>query len=875
MATASLLSASKLSSTSSSSSSDDSHHDVHPLRSCNPSKNNKDFLFEQPEGGAKNPSTSSSSMPKRLPHISKSKPLLSSSDSDSQPEEPRPKSKNSSIPPTTSTGGGGSGSVPAAISAKRRPSAPEAIVKSADGVKKMERSNSTLLKKRKESSSSSKTSAGIGGKLSTRGSEKMENIFGHFSDDSDDVTKAPPTTTSTSSQSHPSHPSHPSKLQVSLVYSSDSDVPVAKATPATTVTPATVTVKQEKPETTSPLPTTEKRKKKSKESRSRDHKKSGSDKDPSGHKNRSSENHSETEDLLEAGRALESKLLEESSVVAFSAAPAKELEAKAHPSVQLPASGMSEHKKKKKKSKKAHRDPSPPAFKTEAADATAAAPTPSATAATIPVVIKTEPVDPEASAPASAVLLPSPKSKTAVKSADSADIQLSMPSLWETGSVGGATPSAVATVAAAAETPSAPSAPSAAPPAAVVVVVAAAAAAAAAEDKARPVIWKQETEDAVAGLLLETFDDFKTETLDEEPVDPVPVPTEEMVPNEEALKAIQSLQCEDDLDLSGEMIIDSEAGTSSEAEATPYSAPEATSSSSTASASATTKTSSTSKPVVETAPTPPPSPPELLIDETRCHPDNDPAGSVKEEKPPKTPEINMKSPRTPDLEMDVSRGPPTPELPAATPPFANPNSNPGVAAVKQPQQQHKNAPEEINYIQSPPKRGRKPTGVIRSRRGRGRPSGTSRGVSESSLEGHDADVYEFNDAEEAEVPAVVSTPLAEIAEPKTILHDVDTVPSGIAHTTVKQHSELPAPSASHLLLDYVPSSGIQTPRKPEAEHLQPTTAAYKDHHRMTTIDDTIENVVRGHYSGEKLPVQLPHSVIDIQFNYNFVFFNSI
>jgi len=70
-------------------------------------------------------------------------------------------------------------------------------------------------------------------------------------------------------------------------------------------------------------------------------------------------------------------------------------------------------------------------------------------------------------------------------------------------------------------------------------------------------------------------------------------------------------------------------------------------------------------------------------------------------------------------------------------------------------------------------------GVIRSRRGRGRPSGSSRGVSESSLEGHDADVYEFNDTEEEEAVVsthAISTPL-EIAESKTVLHDV-VVPTG-------------------------------------------------------------------------------------------------
>lgn len=71
--------------------------------------------------------------------------------------------------------------------------------------------------------------------------------------------------------------------------------------------------------------------------------------------------------------------------------------------------------------------------------------------------------------------------------------------------------------------------------------------------------------------------------------------------------------------------------------------------------------------------------------------------------------------------MDVSRGPPTPELPAATPPFANPNTNPAAAALnKQPQQPHvkaetKNPADEVNYIQSPPKRGRKPAGIYHIR----------------------------------------------------------------------------------------------------------------------------------------------------------------
>ena len=534
----------------------------------------------------------------------------------------------------------------------------------------------------------------------------MENIFGHFSDDSDDVAKAP---------SSSSHPAHPPKLQVSLVYSSDSDVPV-KNLP--------VAVKQEKSETTSPLPagTAEKRKKKSKESRSRDRKKSGSDKDPSNHKTRSSENHSETEDLLEAGRALESKLLEESSVATFTSGPAKEPETKTQP----PSSGISEHKKKKKKSKKAHRDPSPTSFKTETVTETPVVPIPSSVT-TAAVTIKTEPIEPEASAPAVSALLPSPKSKTAAKSTE--ETQLSMPSLWETGSVGG-TPSttiptitAVSAVSAVPTVPTIPATPATpATPAVPTISTAAsiptipdapdapsASDVTAADEKARPVIWKHDTEDAVAGLLLETFDDFKTETLDEESVEPVAVPAEEMVPNEEALKAIQSLQCEDDLDLSGEMIIDSEAGTSSEAEVTPYSVPEATA-----------KNGSSSKALPETAPTPPPSPPELLIDETRCHPDNESTGSVKEEKPPKTPEINMKSPRTPDLEMDVSRGPPTPELSAVTPSLANPVTNPTVAALKQ-SQQHKNAEakssaeaknpgDENSFIQSPPKRGRKSTG---------------------------------------------------------------------------------------------------------------------------------------------------------------------
>lgn len=83
------------------------------------------------------------------------------------------------------------------------------------------------------------------------------------------------------------------------------------------------------------------------------------------------------------------------------------------------------------------------------------------------------------------------------------------------------------------------------------------------------------------------------------------------------------------------------------------------------------------------------------------------------------------------------------------------------------------------------------TGVIRSRRGRGRPSGTSRGVSESSLEGHDADIYEFNDTEEEETAVVsthaISTPL-EIADSKSVqqLHD-DNIIVGAGSQQVLDH----------------------------------------------------------------------------------------
>ena len=145
--------------------------------------------------------------------------------------------------------------------------------------------------------------------------------------------------------------------------------------------------------------------------------------------------------------------------------------------------------------------------------------------------------------------------------------------------------------------------------------------------------------------------------------------------------------------------------------------------------------------MLEPAPTPPPSPPELLIDETRCQPElcdvADVAAvqvpvAVKEDRAPKTPEINMKSPRTPDLEIDVSRGPMTPELVSLAPSFANPNAihttstsiSVSTTLSKAPSVKHlseerkpevKDVKEEVKDVsfmqQSPAKRGRKPTGT--------------------------------------------------------------------------------------------------------------------------------------------------------------------
>ena len=85
-------------------------------------------------------------------------------------------------------------------------------------------------------------------------------------------------------------------------------------------------------------------------------------------------------------------------------------------------------------------------------------------------------------------------------------------------------------------------------------------------------------------------------------------------------------------------------------------------------------------------------------------------------------------------------------------------------------------------------------GVIRSRRGRGRSSGTSRGVSESSLEGHDADVYEFNDTEEEETVVAAHAPahaLPDVVESKTPLHDDNIVTTHsqqvIESTSINHH----------------------------------------------------------------------------------------
>ena len=76
------------------------------------------------------------------------------------------------------------------------------------------------------------------------------------------------------------------------------------------------------------------------------------------------------------------------------------------------------------------------------------------------------------------------------------------------------------------------------------------------------------------------------------------------------------------------------------------------------------------------------------------------------------------------------------------------------------------------------------------------------------------------------------------------------------------------PVTAHAV-DYV--SPALLPRKPEAgnvaEHV--SIASYKDH--RTTIDDTIEHVVRGHYAGDKVP-QLAHSVSPL-FQHFFIHYN--
>jgi len=723
MATASLLSSNsgKLSSSSSSSSSEDSE----PTQQHHSSRSNKskDFLFDHPTE-SKHQSSKSTSKSSSLHSTSglKSKPIISSSDSESEPEV-KPMVTNKIKSKDTSS---------AASVSKRRPSAPEINHKSAptevssSSKKIVERSHSTVLpskKSKKESSSKMlhhSSSCGAPPKLSSRGEEKMETIFGPLSDDSDDQ--------QTIKSRHPTRQesSSSSRLQVAMVYSSDSDAPVA---------PTTNHVKTSKLDSGPPISPSldnsgskteqrsDKRKKKSKESRSRDRKKSGSKEatsetlssTPAGsnhhHHHRSSKT---SEEILEASRALESKLVEDSLIAIANLAVQKEKEKEA----ELQRSSVSvEHiksKKKKKKSSKTHRDAEShhqsvvALVKTEPSS-----PLPPAT----PLHIKTEPTDIFSAAPVASSSPRVPSSKSS--KADRIEVEpklMSMPSLWE--------PSATSS------TPSLPPPLVSVDQPKPVQKVAA----------PRPAIWKQETEDAVAGLLLETFDDFKMETLDQvdEPVEVIPQgllrgddehpsPPEGEAqsppqPNEEALKAIQSLQCEDDLDLSGEMIIDSEAGTSStEDTPAPTDGPLYSGSSSSDAVEMAVRLnnsagSGSEKPgVVETAPTPPPSPPELCIDETRCTQPvdgNDSSsqsprkeGGIMLNRPPRTPDVDLsKSPRTPRT-PDVR--PSTPDLP----PFAHPNHKTEMMTAVQQQS-------------SPAKRGRKPNPVAPSNRGgRGRGRG--------------------------------------------------------------------------------------------------------------------------------------------------------
>jgi hypothetical protein len=833
VATASLLSNSvKLSSSSS--------EDSEPIA---PPSKFKDFLFDQPDPKSVKSRTHP---PPPTPSSHKSKPLLSSSDSDSEPEvKPTPKPKVRAEPTAAVT--------------KRRPSIPEITQSKTTPVetkKTVDRSNSVPVKKsKKESSTKLHHSNSTSGKLSSRGEEKMENIFGPLSDDSDDqqrIARAPPAVATAT-------PTNP-RLQVSIVYSSDSDSGRVPPAPKQESLPSPpLTDKTDKN-------SDRQRKKKSKESRTRDRKKSGSKESGTTetpnhhHKSRpvveavKEQQQSDGEELQEAGRALESKLMEDSLIaIAHLAQKEKDKkEAELKVVAAQTAVVVDQHKKKKKKSKKNHREDGPPL--------PAPPPPPPVTIKTelqgleLPstvmtaLVIKTEPNDVVCPAP---IASSSPRVKPVTEVVHppehpSVEPKLSMPSLlWEpsTSPVMPTTPPvAVVPIAVPTEMPTLVPA----------------------EPAARPGIWKQETEDAVAGLLTETFDDFKEEKLDEEPEEPVETPNQSSLiqpqwppeqeespqPNEEAQKAIQSLQCEDDLDISDEMIID-EAGTSStEDTAGPTECPLYSGSSSSDVAEVESQRSArladvTKPAAVETAPTPPPSPPELCIDETRCQPENE---SSPRKELPRTPDIDLssKSPRTPDLDLlDRSGRPTTPDLHLPTLPVT---SNSVIKA------------EPHIVAQSPSKQTKKPRqtpstrGGPRRVRGRGT-SGSSRGVSESSLEGHDADVYEFYDTEEEVTPMVAPTvpiiipvppplpppvavppaPPAPVAVAAPVSVPV-TVPEAIEHKPEeKPMVELPVPVP---VQEFTPVSQ-PIPRK-DLEGLKGRL--------ITTIDDTIETVVRGHHN---------------------------
>ena len=815
VATASLLSSTsaKLSSSSSSSSSSDDSEPGFPQHTTPRSSKSREFLFDHPSD-AKSSSKSSKASHHGTLGL-KSKPIISSSDSDSEPEVKTPSTKTKS-----------SSKEAASAVVKRRPSAPEVNHSKAGAESKeakkaaVERSHSTVLpskKSKKETGNKLVHSSSCGAqpaKLSSRGEEKMETIFGPISDDSDDQQP----------QHQKSRATASSRSQVAMIYSSDSD--------SAHVKPAAV--KQENAANSPPLDSSktergDKRKKKAKESRSRDRKKSGS-KEVSlesavpnhhhSHHHHGSKSGSKTsEELQEAGRALESKYSTvDDSLIAMAQLVQKEKDKEKEAELLKGSIEHGKSKKKKKKSSK-NRDEPPSVQSKTASDSLLGG-------FSEPLVIKTEPIDICHSAPvaSSSPRVPMPsKAKVEKMDAHSESPRLmSMPSLWEQPG----TPSNAASSTIPPPLVSMDQKPTAAqqvaPP--------------------RPAIWKQETEDAVAGLLLETFDDFKEETMEEaEPVEAIPrgllrdqpsppegCESSPPQPNEEALKAIQSLQCEDDLDLSGEMIIDSEAGASSteDTPAPPDGPPYSGSSSSDAAEMAVRLNASNEKPNVETAPTPPPSPLELCIDETRCHPDSESNSSPRKEMgKPRTPDIDLssKSPRTPRT-PDVR--PATPDLP----PFAHPTLKSELMTAHQQQQQH-----------SPSKRGRKPgTNNLapgRGRRGRGgRTTGSSRGVSESSVEGHDADVYEFNDTEEEGSTATQTS----IPAPSAAAHaaaNPATIPAGseAEHHQQPAHKQLPSESDKH---HHHHAAEVSK----DAEGLKGRLMLVDP---RTTIDDTIENVVRG------------------------------